>query len=164
MKISEIEKKLNYADRYYEICLKYSDYKRRPSVKPSKKEMLAIFQDLGYNVKYYSGERIFIERHEIDVYSYEYFFEFNGYSPLVFLYVKKDDKSWPIQRYFPGLDYLKRKYPRSEQEPFVGYFAFPTNLNEIKAFLKNLKPLLDELRLEVLAQIGNSEFNFQVDG
>lgn len=159
MTITELENEINFPVRYHSICLKYPDQKNRCS-KPKNQDLKKIFDELGYSVKYYSGDRIFIEKHQAGQYSFQYYFEFNGSTPLFFLYIKRAETDWPVQRHMPALGTIKKMFPHDDQDSVIGYFAFPKDSQEIKNILSEFKPLLDDLRKAVIPFLVRDELVF----
>jgi hypothetical protein len=162
MKIKDIELAINYPERFRSVCLRYHtvDFSLP---RPKKDDLLPIFKKLGVLVKYYSIDRIYIDKSQVGNYSFEYYFEFDGTHPWVFLYIKKIGGEWPLQRYTPGLANLKMRYPKEKEDQLEGYSIFTINLYEIESALSELKPLLDDLRNAVIPYLEKDELDFNVD-
>lgn len=96
--IEELERKMNFPQRYRELALKFSDQANCHWAKPKKDEMLTIFNKLGYNVKYIPIDRLYIEQYKVGILSFEYYYEFNGMNPWIFIYIKRRKASglWSV--------------------------------------------------------------------
>jgi hypothetical protein len=81
MTIGYLEKQVNFPERFRQLCLKYCESDFMNVRKFGKKEMLAIFNELGYGVKNFANDKIDVEKHLAGKCSYEYYFEFNGFDP-----------------------------------------------------------------------------------
>lgn len=85
--IEELELRTNFPQKYRELALKYSDEENCHWAKPKKDDMLAIFNRLGYPVKYITIDRLYIEKYQAGKYSFEYYYEFNGMNPWIYIYI-----------------------------------------------------------------------------
>lgn len=68
-----------------------------------------------------------------------------------------------MERYIPGLGLVKKMYPKENTNVLVGYGFFPTTLDELEQFFREAKPMLDDLRKEVLYYLERNELDFKVD-
>jgi hypothetical protein len=118
---------------------------------------------LGYKVKYFPNDSIYIEKHIAGEYSFEYYFEFNGLAPNIYIYIKRSEKDWPLSRYAPGFAVIHKAYPPKDIYDFSGYFLFPRSLNDLPAIFTELKPMLDDLRKAIVPYLEKDELDFNVD-
>lgn len=165
IKLITIEKELHFAEKYRQLALEYCNEKGSHWAKPKKEDMLAIFKKIGYPVKYYSGDRIYIEKYPAGKYSFEYYYEFNGMTPDIFIYIKKigSKTEWPLQRYPPGFIAVSKKYFGKDATDLRGLILYATSLNDLENIFARLKPMLDELREVIIPYLEKDELDFTVN-
>ena len=161
MKLCELEMQINFAEKYRNLCSKYSAVNYGGG-KPKKHDMLAIFKKLDYPVKYISIDRLYIEKHEAGKYSFEYYYEFNGMSPSVLLYIKTES-DWPLERYSPGFITAKKIYNQEGGKELKGLILFASTLKDLEDIFSTLKPMLDDLRKVIIPYLERDQLDFAIN-
>lgn len=81
----------------------------------------------------------------------------------IYIYIKKTKEDWPIERYVPGLGLVKKKYPKMSNDLHKGYSFNITSISEMEQFFQVAKPMLDDLRKEIVYYLERDELDFTVD-
>ena len=160
--IEELELKTNFPQRYRELALKYYNEKDAHWAKPKREDMLAIFNKLDYPVKYVSIDRLYIEKHQAGKYSFEYYYEFNGMTPMIYLYIKTES-DWPLERYSPGFIVAKKLYTQGGGKEYQGLFIFANTLKNLEDIFAILKPMLDDLRKAIIPYLEKDQLDFIIN-
>lgn len=160
-KLFELEKQVNYAERYRTLCLQFQEVNYK-SPNPKKADILALFKKLNYTVQYVTLDKLYIEKYLIGKYSFEYYYEFNGMSPSVLLYIKTES-DWPLDRYCPGFITAKKLYHQEGGEELKGLVLFASTLKDLEVIFSALKPMLDDLRKAITPYLEKDQLDFVIN-
>jgi hypothetical protein len=162
MKLTEIIKKIQLVERYRLVCLEFTNEDYTKS-RPQRENVLSILSNIGYDAKYIARDRLYIAKFYAGVYSFEYYFEIDGCACDILLYIKKTPTDWPLERAgFTGFLLSSGLYPPTRKDQVVGYMLFTPSLPELEAALEKMKPILDDLKNEILPYLINDEIEFDI--
>ena len=161
MKITDILNEINFYQRYREICLAFAniDYTKQ---RPSKEFVLLFLNNIGYPAKYNSKDRLFIYKVPEGIYSFEYYFEIDGCGCDVSVCIKQTSTDWPLIAGFTGLLLSSKLYPSTENDQVAGYMLFTPSQKELENALLKLKPILDDLKKEIIPYLINDTLEFDI--
>jgi hypothetical protein len=161
MKLTDIFKAINFYQRYREICLIFSkvDYTKP---RPPKDEVLERLNKIGYKAKYISKDRVYISKFEAGIYTFEYYFEFDGTGCYISIYIKKSASDWPFQSSLSGILMTSNIYPKKAQDEVIGYFLLTPSLEELENALIKMKSILDDIKNTVIPELVNDNIEFDI--
>jgi len=159
MKISSIFKQINLFERYRELCLSYSKAVYG-NTRPPKDLVLDTFKKFDWHVKYVAKDKIYILKYQLGDYSLEYYFELNGSSLGVAIYIKRGNE-WPMHHDLGYLLNLSNLYPNDPDDDLIGKVIYCSTLLDLEDIIKKIKPLLEDFKnvTEPYLKIDNIEFD-----
>jgi hypothetical protein len=84
-------------------------------------------------------------------------------TPMVYIYIKRDEENWSLWRYSPGFVTIKKEHPPRELYDYEGRYLFPKTLEYIRNIFSELKPMLGDLREAIIRYLVKDKLDFNVD-